>query len=140
MKEYKGVITVNETAAFLFDKVDEERSTKYLMDALKEEYGIDDETAFGAISAFVDQCGFAGLLESETVEELDLTQNYFMSDQVVEELRQKYENPEMAELAREMEAAEAAASEYNPNEGATLFPEEPRADESGDGNESSAER
>ncbi|GHU72744.1 hypothetical protein AGMMS49992_09340 [Clostridia bacterium] len=126
MKEYKGVITVNETAAFLFDQIKEQRSTDELMNALHEEYpDIDPQTAFDAISAFVDQCSFANLLESETVDELDLTRDYFMSDAVVDELKAKYATPEMERLAKELEAEEAAvaAKADDPNEGATLFPE-----------------
>ncbi|MDR0396304.1 MAG: PqqD family protein [Oscillospiraceae bacterium] len=127
MKEYKGVITINETAAFLFDKVREKRqSTPEMLQALKDEYGIDDSTAFEALSAFVEQCTFANLLVSETVDKLDLTRSYFMSDKVVEDVKQALENPELAKLAEELEAAEAASREPDPNEGATLFPEPPR--------------
>ncbi|MDR1598944.1 MAG: PqqD family protein [Oscillospiraceae bacterium] len=128
MKEYKGVITINETAAFLFDKVREKRqSADDMIKLLQEEYGIDGKTAFEALSAFVEQCTFANLLVSEVVDKLDLTRNYFMSDEVLEDVKKAFENPELAKLAEEMEAAEAAAREPDPNEGATLFPEPPRA-------------
>lgn len=86
MKEYKGMITVNETGAFLFDQVKERRSAQELVDALKKEYEIDDETAFEAVSAFVDQCSFANLLVSEEVDDIDPTMEYFIPDEVAEKI------------------------------------------------------
>ncbi|MDR2657178.1 MAG: PqqD family protein [Oscillospiraceae bacterium] len=124
MKEYKGVITINETAAFLFDLVKEKRrQTDELIKALQDEYGIDGQTAFDALSAFVDQCSFANLLVSEVVEYLDLQRNYYMSDDLLNEVKQALANPELAQLANELETAEAAVNAPDPNAGATLFPE-----------------
>ena len=69
MKEYKGMITLNETGAVLFKASQQPNPTvRSLMDALKAEYGVEDEEAETAVRSFVQQCARAGLFEMETKE------------------------------------------------------------------------
>ena len=91
MKEYRGMITINETGAFLFDLIRERRTARELMDALIAEYGIDEQTAFESIETFVDQCSFANLLVSEEVEELDADAPMFVREDVAEQIREENE-------------------------------------------------
>ncbi len=67
MKDYKGMITLNETGAFLFKQSQRENVTKPdLIEACKTEYGADDEEAEKAVDAFVQQCAQCGLFELES--------------------------------------------------------------------------
>jgi len=91
MKEYRGMITINETGAFLFDLIKERRTARELMDALIAEYGIDDKTAFEAIETFVDQCSFANLLVSEEVDEIDNSQPMFIREDVADQIKEENE-------------------------------------------------
>lgn len=62
MKEYEGVITLNETGAFLFKESQKPEPTKQkLIDACKAEYGATDEEALKAVDAFVIQCAECGI-------------------------------------------------------------------------------
>lgn len=68
MKEYEGVITLNETGAFLFRESQKEEPTKQkLMDACKAEYGATDEEAKQAVESFVMQCAQCGIFEKTSV-------------------------------------------------------------------------
>ncbi len=69
MKEYKGMITLNETGADLFKASQAENPTKRsLMDALIEKYGVDEKEAEEAVDSFVQQCARAGIFEMESQE------------------------------------------------------------------------
>lgn len=89
MKEYQGVITINETGAFLFDLIKEEKTNKEMMDALMAEYEIDQETAYEALSAFVHQCNAAGLLVVDEVDKLPEGKSYLMTEETVEYMKQE---------------------------------------------------
>lgn len=66
MKDYQGMITLNETGAFLFKESQKPEPTKQkLIDACKAEYGASDEEALEAVDAFVLQCAECGLFEDE---------------------------------------------------------------------------
>jgi len=91
MKEYKGVITINETGAFLFDLVKEPRTLKQAMDALIAEYGIDENTAYDAVAAFAHQCNEAKLLVVEEVERLPEGRSFMMSEETLEAMKQEAE-------------------------------------------------
>jgi len=66
MKEYQGMITLNETGAFLFKESQKPEPTKTkLIEACKQEYGATDEEALEAVDAFVLQCAECGLFEFE---------------------------------------------------------------------------
>ncbi len=69
MKEYKGMITLNETGADLFKASQAENPSKRsLMDALIAKYGVDEKEAEEAVDSFVQQCARAGLFEMESNE------------------------------------------------------------------------
>lgn len=89
MKEYKGVITINESGAFLFDLVKEPKTLRQAMDALIAEYGIDENTAYDAVAAFAHQCNEANLLVVEEVEQLPQGRSFMMSDETAETLKQE---------------------------------------------------
>lgn len=68
MKEYQGMITLNETGAFLFKEAQKEEPTNQkLIDACIAEYGATPEEAKIAVDAFMIQCVKCGLMEAETV-------------------------------------------------------------------------
>ncbi|HIQ63520.1 MAG: PqqD family protein [Christensenellales bacterium] len=68
MKEYQGMITLNETGAFLFQESQKPNPTVHsLQQACREKYGATEEEAKQAVDAFVRQCGQCGLFEVETV-------------------------------------------------------------------------
>ncbi|HML47217.1 MAG TPA: PqqD family protein [Clostridia bacterium] len=89
MKEYKGVITINETGAFLFDLVKEPQTLRQAMDALIAEYGIDENTAYDAVAAFAHQCNEANLLVVEEMEQLPQGRSFMMSEETAEALKQE---------------------------------------------------
>ena len=67
MKDYQGMITLNETGAFLFKESQKENPSKQdLIDACKAEYGASDEEALEAVDSFIQQCAQCGLFELES--------------------------------------------------------------------------
>lgn len=72
MKEYQGMITLNETGAFLFQEMQKpEPSPQKLIDACIAEYGATEEEAKQAVDMFVSQCADCGLFEV-TQKKIDL--------------------------------------------------------------------
>ena len=68
MKEYEGMITLNETGAFLFKESQKPEPTKQsLIAACIEEYGATQEEAEQAVDMFVMQCGECGIFEKKVV-------------------------------------------------------------------------
>lgn len=66
MKEYQGMITLNETGAFLFKEAQKENPTKRkLMDACIAEYQATEEEALEAVDAFILQCAQCGLMGAD---------------------------------------------------------------------------
>lgn len=60
--DFSGVITLNETGAFLWKILTGGATEEELIGALKGEYEIDDETAIADISAFIKKLSDAELL------------------------------------------------------------------------------
>ena len=89
MKEYKGVITINETGAFLFDLVKEPQTLRQAMDALIAEYGIDENTAYDAVAAFAHQCNEAHLLVVDEVDKLPEGRSFMASEETLEAMKQE---------------------------------------------------
>ncbi len=58
--DFNGLITTNETGAFLWQKLSEDISNEDLLSALLDEYEIDEATARDDIDAFLNK-----LIESE---------------------------------------------------------------------------
>ena len=62
-KEFNGVIRLNDTGRFLWDKLSEGAETEELVEAILSEYEIDKETAEADITRFVDTLKGANILE-----------------------------------------------------------------------------
>ncbi|MBR5192550.1 MAG: PqqD family protein [Clostridia bacterium] len=63
VKEFNGMITINETGAYLWKILEKGATAEDLVSALIEEYGIDKELAVKDVDAFVNKMKGAGLLE-----------------------------------------------------------------------------
>ena len=57
------MITLNETGAFLWERLNEETTTEALVAALLSEYDVDEKTARRAVEAFVQKLNDHGFLE-----------------------------------------------------------------------------
>ena len=63
VKEFNGMITINETGAFLWKILENGATQEDLVNALIKEYGIDKELADKDVDAFINKMKGAGLLE-----------------------------------------------------------------------------
>lgn len=61
--DFNGILTLNDTAKFLWEVCDEEIDTQKLATELKTKYEIDDATANQAVDAFINQLKEAGCIE-----------------------------------------------------------------------------
>lgn len=61
---FKGMITLNGSGAFLWEQLEKGRTEAELLQAMREEYEIDEETAREDIHGFLSKLSHAGLLES----------------------------------------------------------------------------
>ncbi len=61
--DFKSVIRLNETGAFLWNKLTEDVNEDELLDALLQEYDVDKDTASGDIRRFVEKLLDAGIIE-----------------------------------------------------------------------------
>ena len=57
------MITLNETGAFLWERLGEETSVEALVVALLGEYDVDEKTALAAVQSFVQKLNDNGFLE-----------------------------------------------------------------------------
>lgn len=60
---FDGMITLNETGAFLWKKLEEGIDTSELLNALTAEYDVDTELASKDINSFIEKLQKADLLE-----------------------------------------------------------------------------
>ena len=60
--DFDGMITLNETAAFLWQKLTEDTEKEALIDALTAEYDVDEATAAADVDAVIAKLNDAGLL------------------------------------------------------------------------------
>ncbi|MBE6749576.1 MAG: PqqD family protein [Ruminococcaceae bacterium] len=60
--DFNGVITINDTAKFLWERSEDEIVPEKLADALVEEFGIDLNTANEAVKVFIEQLREAGCI------------------------------------------------------------------------------
>lgn len=60
--DFKGLIKLNETGAFLWEQLKNERSEEELLTALRAEYAVDEATAKADIAAFLASLKEAALL------------------------------------------------------------------------------
>lgn len=101
MKDYQGIITLNETGAFLFKESQKPEADKEsLMAACKSEYGASDDEALQAVDSFMMQCAECGLFEYRTV--------YIDTFEGKEVTEQEFRGRAL-ELAKEEAEAKAAA-------------------------------
>lgn len=61
--DFNGVVTLNETAKFLYEKCADGIDENTLKNALIAEYEIDDTTAENAVNTFIDQLKEAGCID-----------------------------------------------------------------------------
>lgn len=60
--DFNGMITLNETAAFLWRLLEEETDEEAMVKAMLEEYEVEEETARAGIERFVEKLRTEGLL------------------------------------------------------------------------------
>lgn len=61
-KVFDGIITFNEQAAFLWNKLDECDNIKALAEKLTDEYDVDEETALKDVETFIGRLFQAGII------------------------------------------------------------------------------
>ena len=61
-RNFNGIIRLNDTGKFLWEKLRDETTEEELLSAMTNEYDIDSETAKNDISAFIETLKGAGLL------------------------------------------------------------------------------
>ena len=61
--DFNGMINLNETGAFLWEKLQEDVEPKFLLSELRNEFDVDEETAKEDIVAFLNKLAKAGLLD-----------------------------------------------------------------------------
>ena len=62
-KQFNGIIKLNDTGRFLWDKIVEGCDEDGLVDVIVAEYSVDKETAARDIKVFIDTLKGAGVLE-----------------------------------------------------------------------------
>ncbi len=60
--DFNGMVTLNETGAFLWELLSEERTEEELVKAMLGEYDVDEATARAGIGRFVERLSKEGLL------------------------------------------------------------------------------
>lgn len=63
VKDFNGVITLNETGSFLWKKLENDATEEELKSALLEEYDVSEEIASRDIGAFIKKLTDAGLVK-----------------------------------------------------------------------------
>lgn len=61
--DFNGMITLNETGAFLWRLLEQETTEQQVLEAMLEEYDVDESTARAGIARFVAKLEHEGLLE-----------------------------------------------------------------------------
>ena len=61
--DFNGVITLNETAKFLWEKCQDGFTEESLIDDVKAEYNVDDDTAKTAVKKFIKEIKEAGCVK-----------------------------------------------------------------------------
>ena len=62
-KDFDGMITLNEMAGFIWDKLENEITQEEIVSAVLKEYDIDREKAEADVAAFIERLREAGLLD-----------------------------------------------------------------------------
>ena len=58
-----GIITLNETSAFIWKQIEERRDKEQILELLMQEYNVDKETAIEDIEVFLNKLIKLGILE-----------------------------------------------------------------------------
>lgn len=61
--DFNGMMSLNETGAFLFEKMTQEISKEELVQALREQYEVDENIATNDVDAFIAKIEGEGLFE-----------------------------------------------------------------------------
>ena len=61
--QFRGMIRLNSTGAFIFRCLEKDTDEKGIVDALISEYSIDEATAVAAATSFISQLENAGVLD-----------------------------------------------------------------------------
>ena len=61
--EFNGMVTLNESGAFLFNKMQEETTKEELLANIMSEYKIDEATAKADIEIFIERLQKTGIVE-----------------------------------------------------------------------------
>lgn len=69
-RELHGMIGMNETAAFLWEKLQKETTEEQLAEALLEEYEIDEPKALQTVKNFLESLKEEGVLENDRLSEV----------------------------------------------------------------------
>lgn len=62
-KKFSGVVFLNGSGEFLWDKLAEDTDTDKLLAAMLDKYDVDEQTARADIAAFVEKLTAAGIIE-----------------------------------------------------------------------------
>ncbi len=62
-REFRGMISLNDTAKFLWEKLKDDTTAEELVAALLSEYEVDEETAKESVKEFLSELQEAGILE-----------------------------------------------------------------------------
>lgn len=62
---YRGIVSMNDVGAFLFETLRTEHTVESLTEALLEEFDVDEPTAKADIAAFLDRIRQANILTEE---------------------------------------------------------------------------
>lgn len=61
--DFNGILTLNDTALFIWNALKEDKTEQQLLDAMLEEYDVDKDTAAADISVFLSKLKDANLVE-----------------------------------------------------------------------------
>ena len=63
-KDFHKILTLNQTGAFLYNLISVGKSECEMVEALKEKYEVDNDTAQKDVSAFIKQLQSSGLIDN----------------------------------------------------------------------------
>lgn len=93
MKDYEGMITLNETGAFLYKESEKPEATRdKLVEASMKEYNVDEEEAGKAVDSFITQCAGCGLFEYREVIYDNIDDKLVTKDEFNQYYEEKYGN------------------------------------------------
>lgn len=61
--DFDGMLTLNETAVFIWDRLEQGMDAETIADAILKEYDTDRETAYSCVVAFIEKLRRIGCIE-----------------------------------------------------------------------------